>query len=130
MTPELSKLTLKPRLLVGVSGSVDIMLLPRYLMAIKANIDCTLTVLMTPNATSFLPASTVALYADRVISGERPEDWPTDKPSRIVADHDLLTVLPATAATLATAAQGGATNRLTTVILAATFPVLFFPVMG
>ena len=130
MTPELSKRTLKPRLLVGVSGSVDIMLLPRYLMAIKANIDCTLTVLMTPNATSFLPASTVALYADRVISGERPEDWPTDKPSRIVADHDLLAVLPATAATLATAAQGGATNRLTTVILAATFPVLFFPVMG
>jgi len=130
MTSQRPEQTPKPRLLVGVSGSVDIMLLPRYLMAIKANMECTLTVLMTPNATTFLPASTVALYADRVISGEKPEDWPTDKPSRIVADHDLLAVMPATANTLATCAQGGATNRLSTVILAATFPVLFFPVMG
>jgi phosphopantothenoylcysteine synthetase/decarboxylase len=120
----------KPRILVGASGSVDITLLPRYLAAIKTQIDCWLTVLMTPNATLFLPATTLALYADRVISGESPGDWPSDKPSRIVADHDVLAVLPATANTLATVAQGGATNRLTTVILAANFPVLFFPVMG
>lgn len=121
---------IKPRILIGATGSVDITLLPKYLSAIKATIDCTLTVLMTNSATTFLPASTVALYADRVISGESPHDWPTDKPSRIVADHDIMAVLPATANTLATAAHGGATNRLTTVVLASTFPVLFFPVMG
>ncbi|MBC8951555.1 flavoprotein [Xenorhabdus sp. PB62.4] len=121
---------IKPRILIGATGSVDITLLPKYLSAIKATIDCTLTVLMTNSATTFLPASTVALYADRVISGESPHDWPTDKPSRIVADHDIMAVLPATANTLATTAHGGATNRLTTVILASTFPVLFFPVMG
>ncbi|OTA18270.1 pantothenate metabolism flavoprotein [Xenorhabdus vietnamensis] len=121
---------IKPRILIGATGSVDISLLPKYLSAIKAAIDCTLTVLMTNNATTFLPASTIALYADRVISGEMPQDWPTDKPSRIVADHDLMAVLPATAHTIATVACGGAPNRLTTVILASTFPVLFFPVMG
>ncbi|MBC8950635.1 flavoprotein [Xenorhabdus sp. TS4] len=121
---------IKPRILIGTTGSVDITLLPKYLSAIKAAIDCTLTVLMTNNATTFLPASTIALYADRVISGEMPHDWPTDKPSRIVADHDIMAVLPATANTLATVACGGATNRLTTVVLASTFPVLFFPVMG
>ncbi|MDE9484446.1 MULTISPECIES: flavoprotein [Xenorhabdus] len=121
---------IKPRILIGTTGSVDITLLPRYLLAIKATIDCTLTVMMTNSATTFLPAETVALYADRVISGEKPQDWPTDKPSRIVADHDLMAVLPATANTLATVAHGGATNRLTTVVLASTFPVLFFPVMG
>lgn len=120
----------KPRILIGVSGSIDTMLLPSYLSAIKANLDCTLTVIMTPSATTFLPPTTLAIYADRVISGEKPEDWPTDKPSRIVADHDLLAVMPATANTLATAAQGGAPNRLATVILAANFPILFFPVMG
>ncbi|AOM41240.1 flavoprotein [Xenorhabdus hominickii] len=121
---------IKPRILIGTTGSVDITLLPRYLSAIKATIDCTLTVLMTNSATTFLPAATMALYADRIISGENPQDWPTDKPSRIVADHDLMAILPATANTLAAVAHGSAPNRLTTVILASTFPVLFFPVMG
>ncbi|WP_018691946.1 flavoprotein [Algicola sagamiensis] len=120
----------KPRILIGVTGSVDIALLPRYLMAIKSNINCTLTVLMTPNAGTFIPPETLALYADRVISGENPKDWPTDKPSRIVADHDIVAVMPATANTLSTVAHGGATNRLTTVIMAAGYSVLFFPVMG
>ncbi|MEQ1964149.1 flavoprotein [Xenorhabdus khoisanae] len=121
---------IKPRILIGATGSVDITLLPKYLSAIKATIDCTLTVLMTNSATTFLPASTVALYADRVISGESPHDWSTDKPSRIVADHDVMAILPATANTMAAVAQGAAPNRLTTVVLASTFPVLFFPVMG
>ncbi|WP_323864438.1 hypothetical protein [Xenorhabdus cabanillasii] len=40
--------------------------------------------MMTNSATTFLPAETVALYADRVINGEKPQDWPTDKPSRMV----------------------------------------------
>ncbi|QEL54110.1 flavoprotein [Chromobacterium paludis] len=118
------------RILLGACGSVDILTLPRYLSAIKTGIDCELTVLMTSSAQAFLPAASVGLYADRVIAGERPEDWPTDKPSRIVADHDLLVVLPATAHMLGTAAQGAAPNRLATVILASNFPVLFFPVMG
>lgn len=120
----------KPRILIGVTGSLDSTLLPNYLRAIKDGLDCTLTVLMTPNATNFLKPESVALYVDRVISGENPKDWPTDKPGRIVAEHELLVVLPATANTLSAVANGSSQNRLTTVILAATFPVLFFPVMG
>lgn len=120
----------KPRILIGVTGSLDSTLLPNYLRAIKDGLDCTLTVLMTPNATNFLKPESVALYVDRVISGENPKDWPTDKPGRIVVEHELLVVLPATANTLSAVANGSSQNRLTTVILAATFPVLFFPVMG
>lgn len=120
----------KPRILIGVTGSLDSTLLPNYLGAIRDGLDCTLTVLMTPNATNFLKVESVALYADRVISGENPKDWPTDKPGRIVAEHELLVVLPATANTLSAVANGSSQNRLTTVILAATFPVMFFPVMG
>lgn len=119
-----------PRILIGVTGSLDSTLLPNYLRAIKDNLDCGLTVLMTPNATNFLRAEAIALFADRVISGERPQDWTTDKPGRIAAEHDLMLVLPATANTLGAVANGLSGNRLTTVILAATMPVLFFPVMG
>ncbi|WP_339428179.1 flavoprotein [Pseudomonas sp. RA_105y_Pfl1_P41] len=119
-----------PRILIGVTGSIDATLIPKYLSGIKAGIDCHLTVLTTDNAEKFVPAATLALFADRVISGERPCDWPSDKPSRIVADHDIIAVMPATANTLSVVAHGGAPNRLTTVILAADYSVLFFPVMG
>lgn len=120
----------KKRILIGATGSVDITLLPACLKAIKSHIDCQLTVMMTPQAASFIPAETIRLFCDRIISGDCPADWPTDKPSKIVNDHDILAVMPATANTLAAVSQGSAPNRLTTVILAANFPVLFFPVMG
>ncbi len=123
-------MTDKKRILIGVTGSVDITLLPSCLKTIKSRIDCQLTVIMTPQATSFIAPETLRLFADRVIAGDRPVDWPTDKPSKIVDDHDVLAVMPATANTLAAVAQGSAPNRLTTVILAANFPVIFFPVMG
>ncbi|MEN4807100.1 flavoprotein [Pantoea agglomerans] len=120
----------KKRILIGVSGSVDLVLLPNYLKSIKCKIDCKLTVIMTSQATSFIPPETINLFADRVISGDHPSNWSTDKPSKIVSDHDIMAVIPTTANTLASVAQGSAPNRLTTVILAANFPVLFFPVMG
>ncbi|OLP58914.1 flavoprotein [Xaviernesmea oryzae] len=118
------------RLLVGATGSVDIIHLPEYLRHIKTRMSCEISVLMTQTATQFLSPDVVALCADRVIAGERTADWPSDKPSRLVADHDVLVVLPATAHTLASIAGGAAPNRLTTVVLAATFPVILFPVMG
>lgn len=120
----------KPRILIGVCGSLDSTMLPNYLRAIKDRIDCHVTVLLTPNATNFLKPEVIALFADRVVAGDRPQDWTTDKPGRLAAEHDLMLVLPTTANTLGSVAHGLAGNRLTTVVLAATFPVLFFPVMG
>ncbi|WP_186395671.1 flavoprotein [Stappia sp. TSB10GB4] len=119
-----------PRLLVGVSGSLDSTLLPGYLRAIREAMACSITALLTPTATKFINPASTALFVDRLICGDDPKDWPTDKPGRIVLDHDLLIVLPATANTLSAVANGSSLNRLTTVILAATFPVAFFPVMG
>jgi phosphopantothenoylcysteine decarboxylase/phosphopantothenate--cysteine ligase len=120
----------KPRILLGVTGSLDSTMLPGYLRAIKDGIEGSLTVLMTPNAMKFINVDSVALYVDRVICGDDPKDWPTDKPGRVVQDHDLLAILPTTANTLSAIANGSSQNRLTTVVLAATFPVLIFPVMG
>lgn len=122
--------TRKPRILIGVTGSLDSVLLPNYLRAIKDHLDCELCVLMTPNATNFLRPEAIAMFADRVISGEHPQNWPSERPGGIAAAHDIILVLPATANTLASVAHGLAGTRLATVILAATCPVLFFPVMG
>ncbi|MGA5198101.1 flavoprotein [Streptomyces exfoliatus] len=119
------------RILVGATGSIAVTRLPSYIEAMRRQIaDSTFTVLLTHTATSFISPESLALFAERVVSGESPADWPTDKPSRLAADHDVLAVLPATAHTLAAAAGGAAPNRLMTVALSVDCPVVYFPVMG
>ncbi|NDZ77187.1 flavoprotein [Streptomyces sp. SID10853] len=119
------------RILVGATGSIAVTGLPSYIEAMRRQIEgSTFTVLLTRTAGSFISPESVALFAERVVYGESPADWPTDKPSRIAGDHDILAVLPATAHTLATAAGGAAPNRLMTVALSVDYPVVYFPVMG
>ncbi|MBB5804085.1 phosphopantothenoylcysteine synthetase/decarboxylase [Saccharothrix ecbatanensis] len=120
----------EPRVLIGATGSIAVTNLPAYLTELRAQLGGTYTVLMTHTATTFIPATTVAIFAERVLSGDSPKDWPTDKPSRLAAEHDIVVVLPATAHTLAAAATGAAPNQLTTVLLSVRYPVVFFPSMG
>jgi phosphopantothenoylcysteine synthetase/decarboxylase len=120
----------EPRVLVGATGSIAVTALPAYLAELRSQLGGTYTVLMTHTAATFLPPTTVAIHAERIVAGESPDDWPTDKPSRLAADHDIVVVLPATANMLAAVATGAAPNRLTTVILSTRSPVVFFPSMG
>jgi phosphopantothenoylcysteine decarboxylase/phosphopantothenate--cysteine ligase len=122
--------TAKPRILIGVTGSVDAMLLPTYIRAIRAGLDCSMTVIASPDATNFVNMDSVALIVERVVHGESPKNWENDRPGRIAAAHDLMLVLPATANTLSAAAHGSSQNRLTMMFLVGVFPIVFFPVMG
>ncbi|SDQ13916.1 Flavoprotein [Pseudovibrio sp. Tun.PSC04-5.I4] len=115
--------SVKARILVGATGSLDATLLPTYLREIKNSIDCSLTAMFTPNATKFVNMDSIALFVDRLICGDDPKDWATDKPGRIAAEHDILAIMPATANTLSAVANGSSLNRLTTVVLAAKFPL-------
>nr|WP_306283887.1 flavoprotein [Streptomyces sp. Termitarium-T10T-6] len=65
------------RILVAATGSIATPSLPSYLGALRARLDVTCTVLLTPAATAFLSPQTAALFAERVVSGESPDDWPT-----------------------------------------------------
>lgn len=65
-----------------------------------------ITVLMTHTATTFLPAHTVALAADRVVTGGEAATWPRDNHATLAAGHDLMMILPATANFLSVAASG------------------------
>ncbi|MCB5910454.1 flavoprotein [Streptomyces pinistramenti] len=119
------------RILIGATGSIAVAQLPVYIGAMRRHIaGSSFTVLMTHTAAKFLSPAAAGLCAERVVAGESPADWPTDKPSRLAADHDLVAVLPATAHTLAAAATGAAPNRLMTVALSVGYPVIYFPVMG
>ncbi|MFJ4990285.1 flavoprotein [Streptomyces sp. NPDC088732] len=90
----------------------------------------TITVLMTHTATVFLPAHTVALSADRVVTGASADTWPRENHATLAAEHDMTAVLPATANVLSSVAAGAAPNMLSATIMAAVHPVVFFPVMS
>lgn len=117
------------RLLIGATGSAAVAALPMYIGALRSVLRGPITVLMTHTATTFLPAHTVGLFADRVVTGQDPTAWPRENHATLASEHDLTVILPATAHTLSTIASGAAPNMLATTVLAATHPVAFFPVM-
>ena len=121
--------TFEGRLLIGATGSAAVATLPMYLGALRTVLRGPITVLMTHTAATFLPAHTVGLFADRVVTGADPATWPAENHATLAAGHDLTVILPASAHTLSTVAAGAAPNMLATTVLAATHPVAFFPVM-
>ncbi|WP_424217543.1 flavoprotein (plasmid) [Streptomyces sp. BI20] len=131
MTPHGTPGPAGKRILIGGTGSIAVGGLQPYVEAMRRALPGSVyTVLLTHTATSFLSPDAARLFAERVVSGESPADWPTDKPSRLAADHDIVVVLPATAHALSAAATGAAPNRLLTVVLSTDAPVVWFPVMG
>ncbi|GAA0501955.1 hypothetical protein Ade02nite_38030 [Paractinoplanes deccanensis] len=118
------------KLLVGASGSASVAGLPAYLTALRDDLGATVTVVMTHSARLFLPEQTVGLHADRVVTGDDPTRWPTDNQAALALSHDAILILPATANMISAAATGAAPNLLAGVILAATAPVVFFPMMS
>ncbi|MEU7634147.1 flavoprotein [Nocardia sp. NPDC049220] len=117
-------------LLIGASGSVAVAFLPMFVSALRGQFHGTVTVIMTHTATTFLPASTMGLFADKVVTGNDASTWARENHASLAAEHDLFVVLPATANVLSAAATGAAPNMLTATIIAATAPVVFFPVMS
>jgi phosphopantothenoylcysteine decarboxylase len=117
------------RLLIGATGSAAVATLPLYLSALRSAFTGSISLLMTHTAQQFLPAHTAGLFADWVITGEPASSWPEVNHASLAAEHDLLAVLPATANVLSDVAAGAAPNMLCATILAAEFPVVFFPVM-
>jgi phosphopantothenoylcysteine decarboxylase len=117
------------RLLIGASGSAAVAFLPVYVSELRNQFTGSVSVLMTHTATEFLPAHTAALFAEHVITGEPASTWPEENHATLAAHHDMLAVFPATANILSAVASGTAPNMLCGTILAAEFPVVFFPVM-
>ncbi|MEU0512244.1 flavoprotein [Amycolatopsis sp. NPDC006125] len=118
------------RLLIGVSGSAAVALLPMYISALRGSFPGSVTVLMTHTAAEFVPASTIALFADKVVTAGDRTTWARDNHQTLAAGHDLMVVLPATANVLSAAATGAAPSLLTAAITAAPAHVVFFPAMS
>ena len=115
------------RLLVGVSGSVAVLNLPSYLASLRAELASEIRVIMTSQAARMLPPSTVALICDEVFLDQEPTVQRRPGHMELARWGESFVILPATANVIGQAANGLGTTLLTTTILAAPEPVVFFP---
>lgn len=129
MTADSASLCTRPRLLLCATGAAAVMSLPSYLITLRTTLTCHLTVAMSAAATQFLPARTVRHVADEVVDGSDPVQSFAVGHMRLAKEADLILVLPATAGTLAAAANGLASDLIPSIILASPKPVIFMPSM-
>jgi phosphopantothenoylcysteine synthetase/decarboxylase len=115
------------RLLVGMSGSVAVLNLPAYLAVLRADLAGEVRVIMTSQAARMLPPSTVALICDGVFLDQEPGLERRPGHIELARWSEMFVILPATANVIGQAANGLATNLLTTTILASPRPVIFCP---
>jgi phosphopantothenoylcysteine decarboxylase / phosphopantothenate---cysteine ligase len=117
------------RVVLGVSGGIACYkscLLARRLTEAGARVD----VILTQGAAEFVRPLTFEALTGRPVLGSLWEPGGALSHVRLGQDADLILVAPATAHLIARMAQGLADDLLTTLLLAATAPVLIAPAMN
>ncbi|SDS10373.1 flavoprotein [Jiangella sp. DSM 45060] len=121
---------LNRRILLGIGGSVAAATMSQTAAALRLGAGARLRVVTTPAAELFAtPLPLAAAAGHPVYSDGRTGDLIVPH-VELAAWADLVLVMPATADLLAEAALGLAPNLLTTVLLAATCPVVMVPAMN
>ncbi len=117
------------RLLIGISGSLGVLAIPSYLVAIKESFPNT-RVIMTRSAAEFIPKETISLLIDEVFCEELPLSTGCRGHVELARWADLFIALPTTAHLLSQVASGSADTLLTATILSYKKEVIFFPNMN
>ncbi len=117
-------------ILIGLTGSISVSNIIPYIATIQNNFNCRIHIMMTPAAQSFLPASTLIHTIDGTVFEDLSEKG-TFKMPHVELTHwaDIILILPASANSIAKAAQGFAQDIVSATVLAADTPTLFFPSM-
>ena len=119
------------RLLLGVSGGIAAYKSAELLRLFK-KADADVQVLMTPDATRFIPPLTLGTLSQReVLIDIFPPNEDGSWTRHVALGHwaDLFVIAPATAQTIAKLAGGFSDNMLTAVALTAQCPILLCPAM-
>ncbi len=120
------------RLLLGVTGSVSVLLMPYNIFLLRHIFAREVHVLVSQAAQQFLTP-----YALHICSGRPVWTDSFQTTDDILAPHieltslaDLFLIMPATANILARAAHGVCDDLITTALVACTAPVVFVPSMN
>jgi phosphopantothenoylcysteine decarboxylase/phosphopantothenate--cysteine ligase len=124
------------RILLGVSGGIAAYKAIAVMRALQKH-DHEVRVVLTPNATRFVSRLSFQSLTEQPVQvdefpAEESLSSRTDALTHIEAAKwaELIVIAPATANTLAKMAAGIADNLLTSLLLAATCPVIVFPAMN
>jgi phosphopantothenoylcysteine synthetase/decarboxylase len=116
------------RLLIGVCGAANVLSLPAYVLALRADPRTQIKAVMTRSAAAILPPASLRLLCDEVHC---------DGVDDLAAGHVHLAewaqrfiVLPTTANMLGQVANGLASGILSSALLAYGAPAVFFPSMN
>ena len=120
----------KNKIIIGITGGIAAYKIPELVrILIKAGHD--VRVAMTENATRFIaPLTFEALSKNRVITGMFDQNADPLAHISWAQESDLIIISPATANFIAKAAHGIADDFLSTMVLAATAPILICPAMN
>jgi phosphopantothenoylcysteine synthetase/decarboxylase len=116
------------RLLIGVCGSGNLVVLPQHLLAIRASCDVEIRAVMTRSAATMLSDTTLRMLCDEVYR-DGVDDMAVNHVELVTWAHRVV-VIPATANILGQVSHGLASGLLTSALLAAPSPILFFPAMN
>jgi phosphopantothenoylcysteine synthetase/decarboxylase len=120
-----------PRLLIGACGSVGVISLPHYLVAIRKrspNID--IRVLLSRTAEGIIPSTTVELFCDAAVSSSALTWGGQHNHIELAEWADSFVILPATADILARTAHGFGDTSISLTALAYEGRITFFPNMN
>lgn len=119
------------RLLIGASGSVGVVNIIPYLLAFKRDrIAREIRVVMTSNATKFLPAATIQMFCEGVYTDLFDLEPHTVRHRELAEWAQVMVIIPASANVIGKAANGIADDLLTTTLIATECPVVFVPNMN
>lgn len=113
-------------LLVGICGSLSILSLPSYLLTFKQYFK-NVNVTMTYSAKKIFQEKTISYLVDNIYSDEFIAN---KNHVQIARENDIIIVFPATANILGLAANGIASNFLSSILIAFKHKVIFFPNMN
>ncbi|MFK0224068.1 flavoprotein [Streptomyces vinaceus] len=119
----------EPRLLICATGAAAVFSLPHFLIGLRVQMPCHLTVVMSAAAGDFITPQAIRHIADDVIDASNPEEAFASGHMKLAVSADLTLVLPCSAATLSAAAHGLAHRLIPAIVLASPRPVLFLPSM-
>ncbi|BAV04870.1 phosphopantothenoylcysteine decarboxylase / phosphopantothenate--cysteine ligase [Filimonas lacunae] len=117
---------------LGITGAVSAAAMPSFIMHLRKELNCNITVMVSKNATQF-----VTPYALRIYSGNEVFTDTYAISEHALVPHvklsqqvDLMAIMPASSNIIAKAANGISDDIISTAITASSSPVLFVPSMN
>lgn len=119
-------------LLLGVTGSVGVLIVPDYIKLLRENIAEKVYVMMSHSAKKFVTPYTMRLYSGNYVFTDS-----FDISDEVRVPHidltrkcDMFVIMPATANIIGKVANGICDDLISTAVMACVAPVVFIPAMN